>query len=80
MGLFYFLFLDDPCRFVHRGQGAVAQQIDLYQADVLGRILIELGNDNSLGGPLQGNIILDGPGGDDDAARVDRQVVRPAPP
>ena len=55
-----------------RGLMQRLERIDLDQADGFDAVLVELGDDDSLGGHLKWYVLFDRPGGDDHAAGMDR--------
>jgi hypothetical protein len=57
------------------GQGANAEQVKFGQADGLYIAEVELGDEEAFGGQLDGDVVGQGAGGDDNAARVDAEVV-----
>ena len=67
---------DDLNRLVDRGQRAVAQQIDLHQADRLGGVLVVLRDDDALVRPLQGRDLAHRSRRDHDPAAMDAQMSR----
>ncbi len=69
---------DSAERIADHPQAAVAQQVDLDQPGVLGGVLLPLDDRHPLGGALDRDVVVDRTGGDDDPARVDREVARGA--
>ena len=56
-------------------QAALAQHVELVETQRFGVIHIEMGDGEALGHHLQGGEMMDRAFGDDDAPRVDRQIV-----
>ncbi|HQN00718.1 MAG TPA: hypothetical protein PLL36_06565, partial [Candidatus Hydrogenedentes bacterium] len=67
---------DGGDRVMNGAQGAVAQQVHLDQAELLDRVLVELGDENAPGGPFQRHVARERFRRDDQAAGMGRQVAR----
>ena len=63
---------------IYRCQSSVAEQVDFDQPNELNCIFLELRDDDTPGSHLQRNVILNWLRRDDDAARMDRQMMRPS--
>lgn len=54
---------------------ALAEHVVLVKAEIFGAVHVELYNGKAFGHELQGGVVVEGPLRDDDAARVDGEVV-----
>ncbi len=69
-----FLFAQIVAHVGDRRQAAVPQEVDLDEPDVLDRMHVELGHDDSLGRPLPREISVQRLGPDHDSAWMDSEV------